>query len=63
MTVQEAMKKLEGKTGRGKWLIRSGGEFSILNSLRDPYWHSEAMYLGSDVQIAAAAEWMAEATA
>jgi hypothetical protein len=59
MIKQEALKKLEGKTGRGKWLYRKfNGEFAILNSLRDPYWLSEAIYLFSDEKINAAVEWM-----
>jgi len=60
MTKNEALKKLEGRTG---WLIRkTSGEFAILNIKRDPYWIKEAIYLNSPEQIEAAAEWMASAS-
>jgi hypothetical protein len=64
MTKQEALKKLEGKTGMDKWLFRKlSGEFAIKTSSRDPYWLSEAIHLLSNEQINAAAEWMVEVTA
>jgi len=64
MTKDEAMKKLEGKTGWDKWLIRKlNGDFAIISNAGDPHWIKEAMYLFSKEQIEAAAEWLARETA
>ena len=64
MNKDKAMKKLEGKTGKGKWLYRKlNGKFSILNSLSDPKYLREAIHLFSDEQIEAAAEWLSSETA
>jgi hypothetical protein len=64
MIKAEALKKLEGKTGPGKWLYQKmTGEFAILNSYSDPKYLKKAIYLFTNEQIEAAAEWMAEATA
>ena len=64
MTKQEALEKLEKY--KGKWLYRDNredsGEFFILDCRRDPFWIKKAMYLGSQEQIEAAAELVAEVT-
>ena len=61
MTRSDAMKLLEGKTGKGKWLYKKlNGEFAILECLHDPKHLKEAIYLFSDVQIEAAIDWLCE---
>ena len=61
MSKDEAKKFLEGKTGRGKWLYKKlNGKFAILESLSDPKYLREAIYLFSDAQIEAATDWLCE---
>ena len=64
MTKQEALEKLEKYRGSRLWLFRnSEGKFCIGNFGRDPHWLREAIFLFSDEQIEAAAEWIEEAHA
>ena len=68
MTKSEAMKKLEGKTGDDKWLVRSYesdtvSDFYIISCKSDPIWHREAINLRFPSRIEAAAEWLVEVVA
>ena len=61
MTKQEAMEKLEKYRGSRLWLFRNGeGKFCVKDFPGDPHWLKEAIFLFSDEQIEAAAEWVAE---
>jgi len=61
MTKNDAMKLLEGKTGRDKWLYKKfNGEFAILECSHDPKHLKEAILLFADCQIEAAIEWLCE---
>jgi len=65
MTKPEALKKLEGKTGDDKWLVRSYEsdtvyDFYIITCKSDPKWHKEAINLRFPSQIEAAIEWLME---
>jgi len=63
MTKQEAMEKLEKYHRSGLWLYRnSEGRFCIKAFYKDPWWIKEAIYLFSQDQLEAAAEWVAEVT-
>jgi hypothetical protein len=65
MTKDEAMKKLEGKTGDDKWLVRSYesntiSDFYVITCRGDPRWHKEAINLRFPDRIETAVEWIME---
>jgi len=65
MTKEEATKKLEGKTGEDKWLVRGYesdmvSDFYVITCVGDPIWHREAINLRFPCQINAAVEWLME---